>query len=119
MASVLLALAAVRPVRRLEVAGPSMLPALAPGDRLAVVRGRRLRRGDLAVLADPRDSSRLVVKRVVEVDRGGVTVWGDNPAASMDSRHYGPVPPGNVWGRAVYRYSPASRRGPVGTLMAR
>ncbi len=88
-----------------------MRPALEPGDRLLVVRGRRPRPGDVVAVADPRQPARVVVKRVTAVGRAGVTVVGDNPAASTDSRHYGPVAPSTVRGRAVWRYWPETRRG--------
>jgi nickel-type superoxide dismutase maturation protease len=99
-----------RPIGRVEVTGDSMLPALAPGDRLLVVRGRRARVGDVVALADPRSAERTVVKRVAAVAADGVTVLGDNPAASTDSRTWGPVPASSIRGRAVYRYFPDSRR---------
>lgn len=99
---------------RVEVAGTSMAPALAPGDRLVVRRRpRRLAVGALVVVADPRDPGRLVVKRVAALGAGGVTVLGDNPAASTDSRTFGPLPRAAVRGRVVYRYAPADRAGPV------
>ena len=88
-----------------------MRPALLAGDRLLVVRPWRLRPGDVAAVADPRQPSRLMVKRVVAVDERGVTVAGDDPAASTDSRHFGPVPRALVRGRAVYRYAPPARAG--------
>ncbi len=88
-----------------------MRPALEPGDRLVVVRGGRPRRGQVVALADPRRPDRLVVKRVADVSAAGVVVLGDNPAASTDSRHFGPVPPAAVRGRVVYRYWPESSRG--------
>lgn len=114
LVAVALVVARARPVRRLEVVGPSMLPALAPGDRLLAVRtGRAIRTGDLAVLADPQEPSRLVVKRVVDVAGDLVTVHGDYAAASTDSRQFGPVPRRRVWGRALYRYHPPDRRGAV------
>ncbi len=100
-------------VRRLEVLGASMQPTLEPGDRVLAVRTRRARPGDLVVVPDPRLPSRLVVKRVVERSGAGLTVRGDNEAASTDSRTFGPVPEGSVHGRVVYRYYPGSRRGPV------
>lgn len=107
---------------RFVVQGTSMAPALAPGDRLLV--RRRPRRlairargvgargvGALVVVADPRDPRRLVVKRVAAIGEDGVTVLGDNPEASTDSRTYGPVPRAALRGRVVYRYAPAGRAG--------
>ncbi len=93
-----------------------MEPALAPGDRLIVIPARALRRGDIVAVPDPRDRRRLLVKRVTSIDRGErlVSVEGDNPAHSTDSRVFGPVRREDVLGRAVYRYAPAGRAGPVG-----
>jgi hypothetical protein len=39
-------------------------------------------------------------------------VVGDDPAASTDSREFGPVPLDSVVGRIVYRYGPSGRTGP-------
>jgi nickel-type superoxide dismutase maturation protease len=100
-----------RPLRRVEVSGDSMLPALAAGDRLLVVRDGRARAGDVVVVGDPRLPARTMVKRVAATGPLGVTVLGDNPAASTDSRVLGPVAPRSIRGRAVYRYFPDSRRG--------
>jgi hypothetical protein len=36
---------------------------------------------------------------------------GDNEKHSTDSRHFGPVPPALVRGKAVYRYAPPTRAG--------
>jgi nickel-type superoxide dismutase maturation protease len=72
-----------------------MLPTLQSGDHLLLRRRRRrahLALGTLVAFADPRPGpSRLLVKRVIEVDDGLVTLHGDNPSASTDSRHFGPV----------------------------
>jgi nickel-type superoxide dismutase maturation protease len=89
-----------------------MCPTLLPGDRL-VVAGRRLRPGDLAAVRDPRAPARVIVKRVVVVDRtsGTVEVVGDNPEESTDSRTFGPVPRSLVVGRVRWRYWPPARRG--------
>ncbi|MST31670.1 nickel-type superoxide dismutase maturation protease [Acidimicrobiaceae bacterium USS-CC1] len=92
-----------------------MTPTLEPGDRLLVVRARRPAPGDLVALPDPRDTGRLLVKRVAVVDGQRVTVLGDNAAASTDSRHFGPVPAGSVLGRVRYRYAPAERVGRIGS----
>ena len=95
-----------------------MSPVLLPGDRLLVWRTHRPRAGAVVALVDPRDETRVLVKRVARVDGDTVVVLGDNPAASTDSRSFGPVQRGMVIGVAVYRYAPAGRttrlrRGPV------
>ena len=101
------------PLRRVAVHGDSMRPFLEPGDRLLVVGFLKARAGDVVAVVDPRehDRGRVLVKRVDKVDSSGVTVVGDNPAASTDSRTFGPVRPDQVLGRAVYRYWPEQRRG--------
>ncbi len=113
------AVAALRPVVRVEVGGSSMVPTLLPGDRVVAARTLAPRVGDVAAVADPRAASRLLVKRVVAVHPdGGVEVAGDNPAASTDSRTFGRVAAGGVTGRVVWRYWPPERRGPVSTQRA-
>ena len=104
------AVALVR-TRRLIVIGNSMLPGLFPGDRVLVIPTRRVRPGDVVAVFHPTNPARLLVKRVAAVDRaaGTVTVVGDNPGASTDSREFGPVPRRCVVGRAVYRYAPPGR----------
>jgi nickel-type superoxide dismutase maturation protease len=77
-------------VRRVDVTGPSMLPTLVPGaSTLAVRKWRRVRVGDLVVVADPRDAERLLVKRCVARRWGQLDVRGDNPEFSTDSRDFG------------------------------
>ncbi len=90
-----------------------MLPTLAPGDRLLVVRTRRPLVGDLVAVPDPRSPRRLLVKRVAARHGGLLELRGENPARSTDSRDFGLVPPGAVWGRVVRRYAPAGRAGRV------
>ena len=101
------------PIRRVQVHGESMQPALLPGDRLLVVGFLKARPGDVVAVVDPRDDGRTMVKRVATVDSAGVTVLGDNPEASTDSRTFGPVPSHLLVGRVVYRYWPEPRRGRV------
>ncbi len=102
----------LRLFRRMEVQGDSMAPTLLPGDRLLVLRGGRARLGALVVVADPRSPRQLMVKRVAGIDPSGVTVLGDNPDASTDSRSFGPL--ARVQGRPVYRYHPSERAGRLG-----
>jgi nickel-type superoxide dismutase maturation protease len=93
-----------------------MAPALAPGDRVIVLRGvaawrPAIRVGDLVAVADPRVPSRTMIKRVAGFDGSRVIVRGDNDAASTDSRQFGPVDAGALIGRVIYRYHPERRRG--------
>lgn len=115
MAGTALLIVAARRLQRFEVEGASMLPTLEPGDRLLLLRSRRLTAGDVVVVPDPRDG-RLVVKRATAVGIGTLDVAGDNPAASTDSRTYGPVPAGSARGRVLYRYHPPDRRGFLGRV---
>ena len=119
----LVALAVVagrRSLHRVEVVGASMAPSLLAGDRLVVV-GRpwgppaRPRPGQVVAVPDPREPARILVKRVRAVDtrNGTIDVVGDSPGASTDSRTFGPVPRSSVLGRAVFRYAPPERRGPL------
>ena len=105
-------LAARRWLDVVEVRGRSMAPALLPGDRLLVVRAPP-RTGDVVLAPDPRAPSRELIKRVAAVDRIGVHLRGDNQAASTDARAFGAVRPADVRWRAVLRYWPAGRFGPI------
>ena len=105
-----------RSVLRVEVVGDSMAPALVAGDRLVVLRVPCVAQpwpppGTVVVVRDPRETSRILVKRVASVDRrtGSLEVRGDAPYASTDSRTFGPVARRDLLGRAVYRYAPAGR----------
>lgn len=106
-------LVAILRLPRVVVEGQSMQPTLEPGERLLVLP-LSARAGRLVVLTDPRQPDRLLVKRVVLMaGEGSVAVAGDNPAASTDSRHFGPVPLAQVRGRPIYRYHPPERAGCV------
>jgi nickel-type superoxide dismutase maturation protease len=98
-----------------------MAPALQPGDRLLVWRTRPARPGDIVpgdivpgdivVARDPRQDARVLVKRAGAVAPDGLSLLGDNPEESTDSRQFGRVPYSAVIGRAVYRYAPPARSG--------
>lgn len=105
------AVVAARP-RRVTVEGRSMEPTLAPGDRLLVMRARRVRPGDVVAVRDPR-GERVLVKRVAAMLGDEVVLRGDNDRASTDSRDFGPVAKAAVLGRVVRCYAPAWRAGPV------
>ncbi|HEX6061799.1 MAG TPA: nickel-type superoxide dismutase maturation protease [Candidatus Limnocylindria bacterium] len=101
---------------RVAVAGQSMEPTFRDGDWLLVRRLRRPPRpGEVVVATDPREPKRLLVKRVRSIAPDGVTIEGDHadPAASTDSRQFGPIPPTAVLGHPVLRYAPLGRIGLV------
>jgi nickel-type superoxide dismutase maturation protease len=89
-----------------------MEPTLLAGDWIVVAGlSRAPRVGEIVLLRDPREPDRLMLKRVAAVANGACTVLGDRPEDSTDSRTFGPVPLGNVLGRALFRYAPISRIG--------
>lgn len=103
-----------------------MRPAFLPGDRLYAdpTPGRPLVRGDVVVAHDPERPGRLILKRVSNVGVGPppvsggapsavLTLVGDAPDESRDSRQFGPVPLSAIVGVVWFRYAPAERRGGV------
>ena len=104
------------------VDGPSMLPALRPGDRVLVRRAPAgLRPGQVVVARKPQFGRRWsdpvppperpqwLVKRVHAVDgAGGLVLRGDNAAQSWDSRQWGPCPPDRVLGVVVRTFRAGS-----------
>jgi phage repressor protein C with HTH and peptisase S24 domain len=97
------------PLIAVLVQGPSMLPALRPGDCLLVRPGSGVRAGDVVVARFDARPDLLVVKRAVRPVDGRWWVESDNPAVTDDSRRYGPA---QVLARAVLRYWPPAGWGP-------
>ncbi|CEP03326.1 Mitochondrial inner membrane protease subunit [Plasmodiophora brassicae] len=120
--------------------GPSMLPTLnlrgdvVLCDALSPKFGR-LRKGDIVVCGSPRSMDKIIVKRIVgmpgetvsytrrggfwegapvtvHVPPGHIFLQGDNPADSVDSRDYGPVPLALVKGRVMFKLWPFYEMGP-------
>jgi len=84
-------------LRRVTVEGSSMAPTYLPGERLtALRRWRRVRKGDVVVVRDPRDPSRWLLKRCVSTLGSLLDLRGDNVQASTDSRDFGLVPTRDV-----------------------
>jgi nickel-type superoxide dismutase maturation protease len=103
---------------RVAIVGVSMAPTLLDGDWLLAdpdaYRNRSPRAGDLVVVPDPREPSRLLVKRVEQVDPDGwLRLAGDAPAASTDSRTFGSVDPSTVEAQPWFRYWPPHKLGPI------
>jgi nickel-type superoxide dismutase maturation protease len=104
---------------RVAVEGRSMAPTLEPGDWLLVDPDAYAETppapADLVLVPDPREASRLLVKRVSAVHDDGrhLSLAGDATDASTDSRAFGSVETSRVEGRPWFRYWPLSRWGPV------
>ena len=101
-------LAALLPFGRYRVEGESMLPHVSPGEHVLVNKAaywlRKPSTGDLVVLRDPRDSSRLLIKRIERAEGDRWTVVGANAEASTDSRTFGPVGKDALVGKVMLRY---------------
>ena len=73
-----------------------MWPTLKDGDVIKATSydGQDLTVGDVLVFYDPRDSSRVCIKRLKRIEANGYFVEGDNPdpTASTDSHNYGLIP---------------------------
>jgi mitochondrial inner membrane protease subunit 1 len=104
---------------RIAVEGPSMSPTLLSGDWLLADPAAYAESppvvGDLVLVPDPRQRSRLLVKRVAEVHDSGrsLLVTGDALDASTDSRTFGPVETSALEGRPWFRYWPIGRMGRI------
>jgi type IV secretory pathway protease TraF len=106
---------------RIEVSGPSMRPALEPGEWALAAPAYTFRRGDVVVVEHPERAGFEMVKRVVAVPGerrpdGGVLdadeywVEGDSPTTSTDSRSFGPVGRERLKARVRLVFWPLERR---------
>ncbi|MDL4771927.1 MULTISPECIES: nickel-type superoxide dismutase maturation protease [Thermomonosporaceae] len=109
-----IAVAGRRRLRRVEVVGESMLPALRPGDWLLVLNRARVSEGDAVVALHPDDPGLLIVKRAAHRTAGGWWLESDNQRAPgrRDSWDFGAVPDDRVVGRVVARFRPPGRPAP-------
>jgi nickel-type superoxide dismutase maturation protease len=101
-------LAALLPLGRYQVEGESMLPEVSPGERVLVNKAAywlgKPSSGDLVVLRDPRDSNRLLLKRLAVLEGDRWHVVGANASASTDSRTFGTVGRESLVGKVLLRY---------------
>lgn len=93
--------------RMAMVSGLSMIPTLAPDERLLVRLDGPLVIGDIAVF---KRANQFEVKRIMRIEVEGVFVQGDNDLVSTDSRTYGLIPHDDVIGIATYRLWPKPGR---------
>ena len=57
--------------------------------------------------------NRSINMKPVVIQQNCYFVMGDNRPASLDSRNFGPVPKKLIYGKAILRYWPFSKLGPV------
>ena len=93
--------------RMAVVSGLSMIPTLAPGERLLVRLDGPIVLGDIVVFER---ANQLDVKRVLRIEADGIFAQGDNDQVSTDSRTYVLIPPDDVWGSVTYRLWPKPGR---------
>jgi phage repressor protein C with HTH and peptisase S24 domain len=89
------------------VAGLSMVPTLAPGERLLVRYDGPIVLGDLVVF---KYAGQIDVKRIERIETSGLFVLGDNDLVSTDSRNYGLIAHEDVLGTIVMRIWPKPGR---------
>lgn len=89
------------------VAGLSMVPTLAPGERLLVRYDGPIVLGDLVVFEH---EGQIDVKRIERIEADGIFVLGDNDLVSTDSRNYGLIAHKDVLGTIVMRIWPKPGR---------
>lgn len=89
------------------VSGLSMVPTLAPDEKLLVRYDGPVVLGDLVVF---QRANRIDIKRVSRIESDGLFVVGDNDLVSTDSRTYGLVPHEDVLGTVTHRIWPKPGR---------
>ena len=111
------------------VIGASMDPTFTNGDYLIVdelsFNLRSPEKGEVVIFRYPLDTTKFFIKRIIGVPGETINVagvetvlgeneyfvLGDNRSQSHDSRHFGPVPIGNILQKVLFRYFPLRKAG--------
>lgn len=80
-------------VRR--VIGDSMQPTLKNGQVVLAFTTRKFKTGQVVIaFVDGRE----IIKRITKIEQGQITLLGDNPSHSTDSRQYGTITDSKIEG---------------------
>ena len=93
--------------RMAVVSGLSMIPTLAPDERLLVRTDGPIVIGDIVVFER---TGQFEVKRILRIESDGIFAQGDNDLVSTDSRSHGLIPFDDVLGIVTYRLWPKPGR---------
>lgn len=88
----------------ITIEGDSMFPTLKAGDRVLIDKKAAIGVDDVVVAHHPFKSSVKIVKRISAIEsEGEISLAGDNPSESSDSRVLGPFRHKDVIGKVVSR----------------
>ncbi len=95
--------------KRFKIVGQSMLPLLKQGEEILIdpyaYRKSPPQINDVVITSHPCNPQLTIVKRVIEVTiDGSCFLTGDNPPASVDSRHWGMVDQNKIVGKVTNRF---------------
>ncbi|KNA13536.1 hypothetical protein SOVF_115820 [Spinacia oleracea] len=123
-----------------SIPGPSMLPTLNITGNVVLVdrispRFSKIAAGDIVIVGSPENPTKVITKRLIGVEDDSITylvdpkhtekcntvvvpkghmwVQGDNIYNSRDSREFGPVPYGLLYGKVFWRIWPMKDFGPL------
>jgi len=88
-----------------------MEPIYFQDDFVITVKFGKTKIGHDVVIRDPRESGRIILKRVVKEKDGKLNLRGVNKNFSTDSREFGWIGEDKVLGRVILRYYPLFGRG--------
>ncbi len=85
----------------IKVTGYSLYPDYREGDYVMVVTVPffPLKKGDTIVFHHP--TFGMMIKKITQIDSSGLFVVGNHPD-SVDSRRFGPIQRGDVFGRVIW-----------------
>jgi nickel-type superoxide dismutase maturation protease len=90
--------------RAFRVEGDSMKPTLKKDDVVLIESTNDVSVGDIVLAQHPYKQSVKILKRVDKIDENGrISLVGDNPQESTDSRTFGTVSIEYIYGKAVCR----------------